>query len=307
VWNRFKTPEGKRTAIGFFEKALEHDPLYALAFAGLADSYSMLGNVKAVPGSEAFPKARSFATQGLAIDDSVAELHTSLGLIQKLWEWDWAAAEASFERASELNPGYATAPRWHGQLLGGLGRFDEAIAISTRAMELDPLSPIIIGALGDMYFYARRYEESIELYQKTLELEPEFLAGHTDLARSFELTGKYDEAIAEFKLAQTLASKGPPEPSSGLAHVYAQMGDREKATKILEQLIDMRKRRYISAYGIASIYACLKDIEPAFEWLEKAYAEHDQTLVWLKVHPRLDPLRNDPRFENLLERMNLSG
>jgi len=265
-----------RTAIGFFEKALELDPLYALAFAGLADSYSMLGNVKAVPPGEAYPKARSVIMQGLAIDEALAELHASLAFVQRFWEWDWPAAEASFKKAVSLSPGYATTYRWYGHLLGGLGRFDEAIATSTRAMELDPLSPIIIGALGDIYFYARRYDEAIDLYKRTLELDPEFLAGHTDLARAYELAGRYDEAIAEFETAAALAPKGPPEPSSGMAHVYAQMGERTKALEILGQLIDMRKRRYVSPYGIASIYACLREIDKAFEWLETAYAEHDR-------------------------------
>jgi serine/threonine-protein kinase len=305
VWNQWKTPDGMRMAIGFFERALEIDPLYTLAFAGLADSHSMLGNIKAVPPEVAYPKAKTAAMQGLAIDDAVAELHTSLGFVHRFWEWDWAAAEAAFQTAVDLNPGYATAYRFFGQLLCGLGRFEEAIATSTRALELDPLSRILRGALGDVYFYARRYDEAIALYERTLEMEPEFIAGHTDLARSFELVGRYDEAIAEFETAAALAPKGPPEPSSGMAHVYAQMGEREKALAILEELVDMRSRRYVSPYGIASIYSCLREIDSAFEWLETAYKEHDQTLVWVKVHPRLDPLRSDPRYDDLIKRMNL--
>jgi tetratricopeptide (TPR) repeat protein len=294
-----------RTAIGFFEQALVLDPLYARAFAGLADSYSILGNVKAVPPEEVYPKAKVSALQGLAIDDSIAELHTSLGFVQRMWEWDWAAAESSFVKAIELNPGYATAYRWYGQLLGGLGRFDDAIATSSRAVELDPLSPLITGALGDMYFYARRYDEAIGAYQRAIDMEHEFVAGHTDLARAYELTGRFDEAIAEFELAAILAPKGPPEPSSGLAHVFAQMGEHQKALGVLGELLEMRTRRYVSPYGIASIYSCLGDIDAAFQWLETAYAEHDQTLAWVGVHPRLDPLRNDPRFDDLLRRMNL--
>jgi serine/threonine-protein kinase len=305
VWNRWKTPEGMRTALGFFERALEIDPLYSLAFAGVADSYSMLGNVKAVPPGEAYPKAKTAAQQGLAIDDTVAELHTSLAFVHRFWDWDWDAAEVGFKRAIELNPGYATAYRWYGQLLGGLGRHDESIAISTRALELDPLSLIIMGALGDMYFYARRYDEAIALYERSIEIDAEFLPGHTDLARAYELTGRYQDAIAEFETAAALAPKGPPEPSSGLAHVYAQMGEHEKAREILGQLIAMRSRRYVSPYGIASIYSCLGEVDKAFQWLETAYSEHDQTLVWVKVHPRLDPLRSDPRYEAFLRRMNL--
>ena len=305
VWNRWKTPEGMRTAIAFFEKALEIDPLYALAFAGLADSHNMLGNVKAVPPGEAYPTAKTKAMQGLAIDDEVAELHSSLGFIQRFWEWDWAAAEASFKRAIEINPGYATAYRFYGQLLVSLGRFDEAIETGEKGLALDPLSPMIRGAVGDLYFYARRYDTAIEYYRFTIDQDPEFLAGHTDLARAYELVGRYDDAIREFETAAALAPKGPPEPSSGLAHVYAQMGEREKALEILGQLLELRERKYVSPYGIASIHACLGDVETSLDWLEKAYREHDQTLVWLKVHPRLDPVRGEPRYAALLAKMNL--
>ncbi len=305
VWNRWKTPEGMKTAIGFFERALELDPLYARAFAGLADSWSVLGNVKALPPGEAYPAAKTAAQQGLAIDDGLAELHTSLAFIHRHWDWDWAAAEREYQRAIELNPGYATAHRWYSHLLAGLGRHAESIAESERAVELEPLTLIIRGALGDSLFYARRYDEAIALYRETLEMDPQFLAGHTDLARALELAGRYEEAIAEFRSAEALAPKGPPEPSSGLAHVYAQMGRHDEARTILDQLKEMRKRRYVSAYGIASIHACLRETDAAIEWLETAYAEHDQTLVWVKVHPRLDSLRADPRYQDLLRRMRL--
>lgn len=305
VWNRWKTPEGMKTAIGFFERALELDPLYARAFAGLADSYSVLGNVKALPPGEAYPNAKTAAQQGLAIDDGLAELHTSLGFINRFWDWDWDAAIASFQRAIALNPGYATGHRWYAHLLSGLGRHEEALVEARLALELDPLSLIIHTAVGDVLFYARRYDEAMAYYRKTIEMDPQFLPGHTDLARALELAGRYDEAIAEFEMAVALAPKGPPEPSSGLAHVYAQMGERERALEILTQLEAMRAHRYVSPYGLASIRACLGDIEAAFEWLETAYAEHDQTLVWVKVHPRLDPLRDDPRFHDLLVRMKL--
>jgi adenylate cyclase len=294
-----------RTAIGFFERALELDPLYTLAFAGLADSYCMLGNLKAVPSGEAYPKARTFAEQGLAIDDTVAELYASLGFVHRFWDWDWGAAEKALQKSISLNPGYAIAYRFLGQHLAGLGRFDEAIQTSARALELDPLSLILKGALGDVYFYARRYDEAIALYEQTIEADPGFLAGHTDLARAYELSGRYDEAIAQFETAAALAPGGPPEPSSGLAHVYAQMGARDKALAILKQLTEMRARRYVSAYGIASIYSCLRETDAAFEWLERAFDEHDQTLVWVKVHPRLDPLRSDARFDRFLDKMHL--
>lgn len=307
VWSRWKTPEGMKTAIGFFERALELDPLNARAFAGLADSYSVLGNVKALPPGEAYPKAKTAAEQGLAIDDSLAELHTSLGFVRRMWEWNWPAAEASYLRAIELNSGYATAHRWYSHLLSGLGRHDDALPIAWRALENDPLSLIIKGAVGDVLFYARRYEEAIALYRETLAVDANFLAGHTDLARSLEHVGRHDDAVAEFKIAQALVTKGPPEPSSGLAHVYARMGRREEALAIVDELVALKSERYVSSYGLASIFSCLGEVETALDWLDKAYDEHDQTLVWAKVHPRLDPLRGEPRFRRLLERMRLDG
>ncbi len=305
AWARWKTPEGMRIAIGFFDQARSLDPLFALAFAGIADSYSVLGNIKALPSGEAYPTAKTAALQGLAIDDGWAELHTSLGFIQRMWDWDWDAAERSFTRAIELNPGYATAYRFYAGLLSGLGRHEEAITCVKQALRLDPLSPLLHTSVGDMFFYARRYEDAMVYYRKSIEMDPTLLAGHTDLARALELAGRYEEAIDEFRKAEALAPEGPPEPSSGLAHVYARMGRREDALAILDQIKALARTRYVSPYGIASVHACLGDVETALDWLERAFDAHDQTLALIKVHPRLDPLRSHPRFEALLTRMQL--
>jgi len=159
--------------------------------------------------------------------------------------------------------------------------------------------------VGDAYFYARRYEEGMDYYRKCLELDPGFLAGHTDLARALELAGRYEEAIAEYQAGQKLSPKGPPDPSSGLAHVYALMGRREEALAIVSALLALAKQRYVSPYGIASIYASLGDTDMALDWLEKAHAEHDQTLVWVKAHPRLDILHDEPRYKAILDQMGL--
>jgi len=236
----------------------------------------VLGNIKALPPGEAYPKARTAAQQGLALDDQLADLHTSLGFIQRMWDWDWDAARRSYERAIELNPGYATAYRWYAHLLAGLAQHELALEMAQRACSLDPLSLIIRSAMGDVLFYARRYDEAIAVYQE----------------------------LACFRKASQLISKGPPEPSSGLAHVYAQMGRRQEALDIVAQLLDLSHSRYVSPYGIASIHACLGDNDTALQWLEKAYHDHDQTLVWLNVHPRLDGLRGEPRFQAILRRMN---
>jgi tetratricopeptide (TPR) repeat protein len=179
--------------------------------------------------------------------------------------------------------------------------------MARRACSLDPLSLIIRGAMGDVLFYARRYDEAIQIYKETLAVDPDFLPSHTDLGRAYELAGRFDDAVACFLKASQLTSKGPPEPSSGLAHVYAQMGRRQQALEIIEQLLALSQTRYVSPYGIASIHACLGDNETALLWLDKAYHDHDQTLVWINVHPRLDGLRHEARFEALLRKMRFPG
>jgi TolB-like protein len=218
-WNRW-TLEGMEVAINHFERALALDPDYALAYAGLADSYSVLGNIKALPPDEAYGKAKMAALEGLAL------VHASLGFVQRFYAWDWDAAEREFEQAIELTPGYATGHRWYAQFLSGMARHEEAIVEAERALELDPLSLSIHTAVGDVYFYARRYDEAISYYQRALEMDPQFQAAHTDLARAYEHKGMFEEAIEEFRIGADLAPKGPPEPSSGLAHVFDRSGPR---------------------------------------------------------------------------------
>jgi serine/threonine protein kinase/tetratricopeptide (TPR) repeat protein len=304
-WKRWKTADAMETAIRYFEEALAIDPHYALAHGGLADCYNILGNIKVLPPDEAYLRAKDEVYKGLAIDESLAELHASLGFILRHWDWDWEASERELLRAIEHNPGYSPAHRFYGHLLCGLGRHEEAIARVKRALELDPLSILLHTSVGDTYFYARRYEESMRWYRKAMELDEAFIPAHTDLARALELAGRFEEAEAEFLKAQALMPKGPPEPSSGLAHVYARMGRREEALAIVNQLLEKSKTSYVSPYGIASIYACMNEVDTALDWLERAHVQHDQTLVWIKVHPRLDPLRGHPRYQALLKKMSL--
>ncbi len=304
-WKRWKTADAMYAAIRYFEEALSIDPLYALAHGGLADCYNILGNIKALPPDEAYPKAKDEVNKGLALDEGLAELHASLAFIHRFRDWDWKSAERESLRAIEQNPGYSPAHRFYGHLLSGLGRHEEAIPRVKRALELDPLSILLHTSVGDTYFYARRYEESMGWYRKAMDLDEAFIPAHTDLARALELAGRLEEAEAEFRKAQTLMPEGPPEPSSGLAHVYARMGRREEALAIVNRLLERAKSRYVSPYGIASIYACMNEVDTSLDWLEKAYAQHDQTLVWIKVHPRLDPLRGHPRYEALLKKMSL--
>ncbi len=305
LWNRF-TGESVRQAIQRFEEALAIDPNYAAAHGGLADSYIMLANHHILPPREGFSLGRRAAERGLALDESLAELHTSLGWIHRLFDWDWPAAERECLRAVQLNPGYAFGRSRYALLLSGMGRHEEAIAEAQRAHELDPLNLLTYTVVGDTLFYARRFDRSVLPYRKCLDLDPTFGAAHTDLARSLEQLGRADEAIEEF-VRGTAGPDGQPPPSSGLAILYARAGRKDDSRATLEAVQALAQKQFVSPYGIASYYAVIGDNERALDWLDKAYSERDGTLIWLKVHPRLDGLRGEPRFRDLLARMRLDS
>jgi serine/threonine protein kinase/tetratricopeptide (TPR) repeat protein len=305
LWNRF-TGESVKAAIRRFEEALAIDPNYAAACAGLADSYIMLANHHILPPREGYTLGRKAAERGLSLDESVAELHTSLGWIHRLFDWDWPAAERECLRSVQLNPGYAFGRSRYALLLSGMGRHEEAIAEAERAHELDPLNLLTYTVVGDTLFFARRFDRSVASYRKCLELDPTFGAAHTDLARSLEQLGRADEAVEEF-VRGTTGPDGVARPSSGLAILYARAGRMDEARATLEALKALAQKEFVSPYGIASYYAIIGDHERALDWLEKAYSERDGTLVWLKVHPRLDGLRGEPRFRDLLARLRLDS
>ena len=305
LWNRF-TGESVKEAIRRYEEALAIDPNYAAAYAGLADSYIMLANHHILPPREGYSLARRAAEQGLALDESLGELHTSLGWIHRLFDWDWPAAERESLRAVQLNPGYAFGRSRYALLLLGMGRHEEAVAEAQRAHELDPLNLLTYTVVGDTLFYARRFDRSVASYRKCLELDPTFGAAHTDLARSLEQVGRADEAIEEW-VRGTRGPDGLSPPSSGLAILYARAGRLDDARATLEGVQALAQKQFVSPYGIASYYAVIGDNDRALDWLERAYSERDGTLVWLKVHPRLDGLRGEPRFRDLLARMRLDS
>ncbi len=305
LWNRF-TGESVKEAILRFEEALAFDPHYAVAYAGLADSYIMLANHHILPPREGYSLGRKAAERGLALDDSLAELHTSLGWIHRLFDWDWPAAERECLRTVELNPGYAFGRSRYALLLSGMGRHEEAIAEAQRALALDPLNLLIYTVVGDTLFYARRFDRSVASYRKCLERDPTFGAAHTDLARSLEHVGRTDEAVEEF-VRGAAGPDGRPRPSTGLAILYARAGRQDEARATMEAVLELAQKQFVSPYGIASYYAVTGDHDRALDWLERAYAERDGTLVWLKVHPRLDGLRGEPRFRDLLARMQLDS
>jgi len=304
LWNRW-TPDELRRSIAYFEEALAADPGYALAYSGLADAYRTLGTTRTLPPGEAYPRARAAAVKGLELDPSSGELHASLASIMRLDEWDWQGAEREFMRALALTPGYADA---HGRLaihLACLGRHGEAVAQVMRALELDPLSLITYTVVGDVLFYGRRFEESITYYRRCFEMDPSFAPANTDLARSLEHVGRFEEALEHFRRCVALPDGAVP-PSSGLAIMTWRVGRRDEAREIIAAVKELAATRYVAPFGIASFYAVAGEIPAALDWLERAYAERDSSLVFLKVHPRLDALRGESRFQALLAKLRLN-
>ncbi|MDA2935190.1 tetratricopeptide repeat protein, partial [Acidobacteria bacterium AH-259-D05] len=301
-WNK-RTEEGFRNGIESFQQAIEEDPRYVLAYAGLADSYNMLGAYEIVPPSEAFPRAEAAALRALNLDETLAEAHTSLGMA-KMSQWRWQEAEREFQRAIELNPGYATAHHWYALYLWwGLGRHDEALAEFKRAQELDPLSLIINAGLGEKLRMAGRYDEAIEQARETLELEPNFVPAHQFLGLALTHKSLYEEAIAELEKAVSLSGESPLYLGF-LGYVYGVAGRKGEAERVLDQLQERSKQSYVSASSIAFIHMGLGRKDEAFDWLERSN-QAQESLLTLKVDPIFDPLRDDPRFHDLLLRMNL--
>lgn len=304
AFNRL-TPDSMRAAIKHYDEAIALEPVNALAWSGLADAWAMLAEWKAIAPAEAFPRARAAALRALELDAQQPEAHVSLGLVRQFWEWDWAGSESAFRRAIEIAPSYAMAHCWCGYLLAGLGRHEEALSELRLATELDPLSLIILTAMGSVSFYARRYEEAIALYRHVLNIEPDFLAVRADLARALEYSGRMAEAVQEYEGALRLGGTPMANYSAGLANVLAVSGRVGEAREMLAALSRRRAESYVSPWALASIHARLGETEEALDWLERAYEEHDSTLVWLKVHPRFDALRREPRFEALIARLRL--
>jgi TolB-like protein/Flp pilus assembly protein TadD len=298
LWGK-RGGDNLRQAIAFYEQAIAGDPNFAPAYAGLAEVYSVLPYYTATAPGEAFPKAKAAALKALQLDDKLAEAHTALA--QVLYrESDMAGSIAEFQRAVALNPNYATAHQLYGNHpLAALGRFDEAIAEGKRAIELDPLSPIINSDLGETLYCARRYDEAIAQLRKAVEIDPTFWYAHEVLGVALQLTGDVQAAIAEYEKAQQLSDDLAPRVELALAK--AQLGDKEAAVRMLAELEELSQHRYVNAFWRTLLYLSLNNHEEAIRWLEQAVANHEVTR--LKVHPVYDPLRGDPRFEALVQKV----
>ncbi|HKR62014.1 MAG TPA: protein kinase [Pyrinomonadaceae bacterium] len=299
-WNK-RTPETIRTSIDYFKQAVEKDPTYAQAYAGMALAYAILPQYSAGKPQESMPKAKAAAMKALDLDDTLAEAHTALGLISFTYDWNMAEADRRFERAIELNPNYATAHQWYGGELGATGRFDRAIVEGKSAVELDPLSLIVNVELAATYGYARQNDQAIAQLHKIIDMDPNWYLAHMVLCQTYSYGGQFAEAISECNKAREL--NDDPAVLAYLSRAYALSGRREEALKLVAQMQELAKQRYVPAYGFAFPYAALGDKDQAFQWLERSLQDRAWEITYLKVDPAMDSLRSDPRFADLVRRV----
>ena len=304
-WNK-RTSDGIKQAIEHFQQSVERDPNFALGYVGLADSYTGLTFYNFAAPHEAMPKAKESATKALALDDTLAEAHATLAHILINYDWNSSAAEKEFKRSIELNPEYATAHQWYAiHFLTATGRLEEAVQEMKKALELDPASLVMNTFMGATLSYTGRYDEAIDQCRRTIQMDPNFAVAHWHLGLAYEQKQLLDEAIEEFRKAISL-SGGSPLMKAALARAYAKAQKTHEANEMLNELNELAKRQYASAYELATIYVALGNNEEAFQLLAKAYAEHSFHLVNLNVSPHFKSVRSDPRFQDLVQRLGLS-
>lgn len=299
-WNK-RTADGLKEALTYFDEAIKDDPQYAQAYAGLADTYDLLGDWEygVLTSNEAYPKAKAAAMKAIELDDSLSEAHTSLAFSMDVFDWDWNSADKEYRRAIELNPGYATAHHWYADHLIEMGRNSDAIAEMRKAEHLDPLSLIIRADMAGILLIAHHDDEAIEESRKTIQMDPNFPITHLELGQAFVQKRSYNDAIAEFQKAIEL-SGGSFSCTSGLAYAFAASDNRDAALKILNSL---KARSARNASEIALVYVGLGEKQQAMEWLGKAYDERFNPSILMR--PAFDPLRSDPHFQNLVHRIGL--
>lgn len=302
-WNK-RTADSLKAAGAYFQQAIDEDPNYAQAYSGLADTYALLGDwqYSVMTPTEALPKAKAAALKALHLDSSLGEAHNSLAFCLDGFDWDFASAEKEFRRAIELNPSYATAHHWYAWHLSLVGRNPEAIAEMRKAQNLDPLSLIINADLAEMLLIAHSYDESIQQSRKTIEMDPNFALAHNQLAQAYLQKEMYQEAIAELQKAVQL-SGGSPTCTANLARAYASTGRKNDALQLLSDLKKSSSAAYSHASEIAVVYAALGNKDEAMAWVEKGYLERFNPGVLLR--PGFDPLRSDPRFQDLVRRIGI--
>ena len=301
-WNK-RTAGDFKTAIGYFQEAISKDPDFALAYAGLADTYVLMSGFAAASPKDSLPQAKAAAQKALELDNTLAEAHASLGEAVLAYDLNFTEASREFQRAIELNPNYATAHHWYGEsVLAPFRQFEEAITEMHRALELDPLSIIINTDLGGVLFNARRYDEAIAQLRKALEMDPGFYYAHWNLGEVLEMKGLTNEAMSEYKKA--IALDPDPLPQALLGHLYAKIGRRDEALAMFDRLRQTSKERYVSPYNFCLVHVGLGQKDQAIQLLEQTYEDRDgYNLAFLKIDQFLDPLRGHPRFEALVQKV----
>jgi TolB-like protein/Flp pilus assembly protein TadD len=304
-WNK-RTEEGFSKAITLFKRSIEIDPTYAPPYAGLADCYELLGSApySTLAPKEAFPQAEAAARKALELDSTLAEAHVPLGYSELVYEWNLPEAQKEFDKALQLRPGYATAHQFYGYYLTAMGKLDEAIVERKKAVELDPISPLLNSALAEAYYHARRFDVTIDESHKALELDPGYAIALVNIGRAYEQMGMHQLARDAF---QKVLAFAPDEPAilALMGHEYAVSGDLVHANQILSRLTELSNKKYVPAVYFALVYIGLDRKDDAFRWLDKAYEERCEYLVYLNSEPLADPLRGDPRFSGLLSRIGL--
>ncbi len=298
-WNE-RTGDGLKKGLDYFRRAIELDPTYAKAYAGIADSYAMLGLYTVLPPSDAFPKAKAAAVHALELDNTLAEAHATLGFVHFYYDWDGAAAEKEFATALDEDPNYAMAHSWRGFNLAVMGRLSEAMSEAKLAQAADPLSPIIGTNAAWVYFLARQNDQAIAVLQQIIEISPNFPRAHFRLGNIYEGEGRYRQAIEEYEKAVQY-SDGDAYYQASLGHAYAMCGMITEAKKSLRHLEELSASRYVPPYAIALIYVGLGNKDHGLEWLERASMERSTSVAYLRVDPTLNSLRSEPRFAALVQ------
>jgi serine/threonine-protein kinase len=306
-WGK-RTQASNEKAIALFRATIAKEPRYSLAYSGLADCYILFGisfDVGSLAPTEAIPQAKAAAEKAIQLDDTLADGHNSLAYTKLLYDWDWAGAETEFKRALQLNPGYASAHHWYAHLLLASGRREEALAESRRALNLDQLSAILNVHLGWHYIYTREYDRAVDQLRRALELEPNYSLANWYLGWAYEQQGKYAEALQAMRKAQDSLPNNTAL-AADIGHVYAKSGDTRSASKVLAQLDETSKHTYVNSFEVALVYLALDKKNEALQWLERAYRERSDMLIYVNADPRLDSIRSNPQFAELARRVGPS-
>ena len=303
-WNKRKADDLQR-AVDYFNQAIDLDPKFALAYAGLASTYAVLPEYSGLPEHDLIPKGEAAAMKAMEFDPALAEPHAVLGMIKHAYQWDWQGAERELKRAIELNPKYPTNFHWYSICLRQQGKYKEALPEITRALDLDPLSLIINLNVGEVYCQLGKYDLGIEQLKKTLELDPNFAKAHQSLGMVYVKQGKFDDALRELETVRQIVGEATPYALGDLAYTYARAGKKDEAVRILDMLREYSRQGFTLSVQTAEVYAGLGDRDKAFEWLEKGYSERNSNLPWIKVDYVWDDLRSDPRYTALLKKIGM--